>query len=111
MRWWKWAAGTIVVGALLALVTIWGLREANVIQWGAVEQDSTDAQFIVVNRHVSRTSDGVRACITYSAPGGPQDYCQNVRFDDDGEIAEGSLSTGDCWYSAVIGEPLPDCWR
>ena len=35
MRWWKRAAVALVVGALLALATVWALREANVIRWGA----------------------------------------------------------------------------
>ncbi len=49
-------------------------------------------------------------CITYTVPEGLQERCKPIFVDDDGPSEE-SLPTFLCFLSAVIGEPLPDCWR
>ena len=132
MRWWKWAAGAIGIAALGAFAALWALTEADVLRWGAsgamhdriealekqasrTEQEPAGEQFIVVNADFRRNADLPPplwdVCITYSAAGGVQEQCKLIRYDDDGEIAEETQPTHDCWFSAVIGEPLPSCWR
>ena len=148
MRWWKRAAGILVVGALLALVTVWTLREANVIRWGAAgaaldriealedtmkaleqqaarsEQEPPEDRFIVVNLYVEsfRNRAGTTSasyCVRYAAPGGNQEHCNTVvpthpPDPDDSKqqaMVESNQWIQDCFLSAVIGEPLPACWR
>ena len=129
---WKWVAGAIGVIALGAFVALWALTETDVLRWGAgsaihdridaleqqlpqAEQALTDEEFIVVNADFRRNTDlpppHWDVCITYSAPGGSQEHCKLIMYDDDGEIAVNTRPTHDCWFSAVIGEPLPTCWR
>lgn len=211
MRRWTWAAGTIVIAAVLALAAVWALREANVIRWGAtgaaldrieaaqdriealenqappaapslapvldriaILEDRIDAlderaaqggaeanfalapildriealedrtggfeqqarrigsaldriatlerqlaqigpseeQFIVVNAdwHPDPQNQRVRACITYTVPGGLQEHCEYI-FYENGDVHPASLPRWRCHPSAVIGEPLPACWR
>ena len=89
MRWWMWAAGTVVVAALLALATVWALYEADVLRAD---------QLTVVNTqsHVDRL------CITYTVPGGgTQERCESI---DRPPVVT-------CFLAARIGDPLPDCWR
>ena len=126
MRWWKWPAVVLVVGALLALAAVWALREANVIRWGAAGaaldrieamQDRLVAledadQFLVV--HIWGewiAADQSRDCLTYTTPHGLQDQCWHIGHDDDGKIAAEDRWIRQCLLEAVIGEPLPACWR
>ena len=131
MRWWKWAIMALMAVAFLALAAVWGLREADVIRWGAVGAaldridtlkernaaledrtgilEQTEDHFIVVSTGYKR-GNPADFCITYTAPGGPQETCRSVSFDDGG-LAEHSQHVFECWESAVLGEPLPACWR
>ena len=116
MPWWKWAAGLIVAGALATIATLWALTAADVLRWGATaalheriealeeqgahaQEEPTEDQFIVV-------SIGIRSphfCMIYTSPGGTQERCIH------GDNLVGGLA--ECYFSAVIGEPLPACWR
>ena len=131
MCWWQRALGVAAVAAAIAFVMLWALREVNVIRWGAagaaldrieavqeridvLEQQASQGgpEFIVVNTDVQSTGAGsADACMTYSAPGGAQERCFNVHLDDGGELTDASQRVRDCFGSAVIGEPLPACWR
>ena len=110
MRWWMWAAGAIGIAALGAFAVLWALTAADVLRWGATaalhdriktleqqaDQEPAEEQFIVVSTGLP--SDNL--CITYTAPGGPQERCAPAME----EFVE-------CWLTAVLGEPLPACWR
>ena len=56
-----------------------------------------------------------RLCITYTAPGGVLERCERVGLvpagDDLAEPAPVYAATVECWETARIGDPLPDCWR
>jgi hypothetical protein len=65
-------------------------------------------QFVVVGTDVTVQ----RVCITYTTAEGFYESCRTVRFTDDGRAADAwTQATMDCIIHAVIGEPLPDCWR
>lgn len=56
-----------------------------------------------------------RLCITYTVPGGVLERCERVGLvpagDDLAEPAPVYAATVECWETARIGDPLPDCWR
>ena len=112
MRSWKWAAGAIGIAALGAFAVLWALTAADVLRWGATStlhdriialeeqaaqatQERVEEQFIVVNIGIESGF-----CITFTAPGGPQERC-----------APAMEEFEECWLTAVLGEPLPTCWR
>ena len=135
MHWWMWALAAVALIVLVVLTTDRVLREADVVDWGAsgqmqnrvealedriveLEHSAADAeneppsgQFIVVNRYSQQYGLDTRLCIDYAAPGGSQTRCFTVYFDDEGELTKSSQASGSCFSSAVIGEPLPACWR
>lgn len=54
-------------------------------------------------------------CITYTVPGGVQERCKFVAYEQTGENIWSVTPTYqwvfDCYSGVRIGEPLPACWR
>ncbi len=83
----------------------------------------SEAHFLVANtREVTGDPDQntkswwSEYCITYTVAGGLQERCQWIEredHDDDGlwRLTDFSRPRWECFQSAVIGEPLPACWR
>ena len=83
-------------------------------------QPEPDPAFIVANYYAgqaTRRAGGSQndLCISYTVPGGLQERCKTIHWKDgvDGQrtLEEFFEPTVDCYVSARIGEPLPDCWR
>lgn len=124
MRWWKQAARGIAIIALGTFAALWALTEADVLRWGAgsaihdriealEDQASAPAEWIVVaDAHAVRSVGGgvyVEGCFTYTSPGGVQETCRITSIE--GEPPSDRNETQECYESARIGDPLPDCWR
>ena len=130
MRWWKWAAGAIGIAALGAFAALWVLTEADVLRWGAASaiHDRIDAlenraapapepepTWIVLSREgpivrVVGQNGILEACVTYTSPAGEQERCGILRINND-PVTEHQQEVYDCYNTARIGDPLPDCWR
>lgn len=50
------------------------------------------------------------ACISYISPLGERQRCEMLAAQGGGTSAYGKAA-GECWDTARIGDPLPECWR
>lgn len=110
MRWWKWAVVILALATIAALATVWALREADVIRWGAAGTalDRLDAledredQFNVVNTQA--VADHL--CITYSVPGGAQERCNRLSLPESVFFVEdsGFVALQDQAWRSVLEE-------
>ena len=61
-------------------------------------------------RFVVRNNTRIDSCLTYTAPGGPQQTCHAIDYRDSDSTPQ-QREYMRCWNQARIGDPLPDCWR
>ena len=115
--------GVLVLELLLALLVLIGqILGGDQALGGTLEQalqNTPERRFAVLSTYEESGNyvrdDIVNACIVYATVGGPHTKCQPTGMGPlegfDEAAIEHFKETLFCYFSARIGDPLPDCWR